>query len=254
MAAKGKATAVLTERRPNLWFTESALSEALARLDGADPELQMTESEATAFLEQFVDADGVEARRDEFAEFLLDGEMYVAAELSRAEWHTKRAAKVRAGLERMREQATAIMRSRGLKTLAGAERVLRLKDSPGSVDVTDPDAVPDEFWRIRQDADLTRLAAMFVIVQRCLCAAYGVEIVEGDGLPDHILADEDYTAAAGLWTEAKDERRAVDKNAVKAAWKEIGETKHRVDENGEVFETPTIPGVRREVTTKLVVE
>lgn len=244
---KADTAAVLERNRPNLWWTESKLGEAIARLEFEDPEEAMTEDEASLFIAEFVSPAAVEARRDEFARFLLAGDAAVVSKRAEAAALSgpilEQAERLARGLEKMRQQAIRLMQASGVAKLAGATYLLKLKDSPGSVEVVDEAEIPPEFWRTKSDADFVRIERLATIVQ-----LFAPETPTED---ERALLDE----CATLLAHAKAERRAVDKKLIQQEWKAFGDTFTVIDpETGEATEAPMVPGTRKSVTTKLLVE
>lgn len=254
MSTSTKGSAAVAPR-PRIWWTESALGEALARLGAVDPGEEMTESEAAEFLAQFVNPKAVVARRDEFAEFLLQADTLALAKRAHAAEIVKQAAAIEGGAERMRAQAVKLMQAANVRALEGSLYTMKLKDSRGRVDVTDEMAIPPEFWRVRQDEDLARLTWLTVTVEALVRAAIASEGLEGEALTAAADADEVVRTARQHLADATAERRAVDKTAIQAEWKANGETRSEVDpETGEVLTLPMVAGARKLVDTKLVVE
>jgi ubiquinone/menaquinone biosynthesis C-methylase UbiE len=85
MSTKTNGSAALAGPRPSLYWTESKLGAAIARLDAVDPDEQMSNEEASDFIAQFVNPEAVEARRDEFATFILEAESFADAKLAMAD-------------------------------------------------------------------------------------------------------------------------------------------------------------------------
>lgn len=249
---------VALEKKPALFFTESSLADALAKLDGADPLVQMGEDEAAAFLERFVNPAAVVERRDEFASFINDAEAYAAGKLALAEKYRAQGKRVLDGVERMKAAAMKLMVSLKVRALPGNDHVIKLKDSRGAVKVVDESQIPAEFFRVKHDDDLGRIRELQAIVRRALALSYGMpdddRIGEG-ALVDLLKSDEDWEACTAIVQAAESARRAVDKVSIQKEWKEHGETRSEVDQaTGEITETPMIPGVEKEVTTTLVIE
>lgn len=257
MSPKPKG-AVALERRPGLFFTESALADALTRLDGADPEAQMTEAQAGDFVAQFVSPEAVVERRDEFAEFVLSAEAYAAGKLLLAEKYRAQAGKVTLGVERMKAEAVRVMKLAMVHALPGNEHTINLKDSRGAVEIVNADEIPPEFFRVKVDDDLQRIRSLVSIVKRALGMAYGFTADDDHSvkmLASMLDDDADWAEAQGILEASEAARRAVDKTAIQKEWTANGEVRSQVDhESGEVVETPMVPGVRKEVTTKLVIE
>ena len=81
-------------------WTESKLGAAIARLDAVDPDEQMSNEEASDFIAQFVNPEAVEARRDEFATFILEAEAFADAKLTMADAIAAQAQRILKGVAR----------------------------------------------------------------------------------------------------------------------------------------------------------
>jgi hypothetical protein len=78
--------------------------------------------------------------------------------------------------------------------------------------------------------------------------------MKDDALDAAVKADEFVVEAKMLVENAISSRRAIDKKLIQAEWKANGETRETVDpETGECVNVPLIPGVHKQVDTKLVV-
>lgn len=254
MSTKTNGSAALAGTRPSLYWTESKLGAAIARLDAVDPDEQMSNEEASDFIAQFVNPEAVEARRDEFATFILEAEAFADAKLTMADAIAAQAQRILKGVARMRDEATKVMKAAGVKALSGATYTIKLKDSPGSVAVDDEAQVPPEFFRTKEDADLLaikRLAGVVVMLTRQALEDAGMK---DDALDAAVKADEFVVEAKMLVENAVSSRRAIDKKLIQAEWKANGETRETVDpETGECVNVPLIPGVHKQVDTKLVI-
>lgn len=246
--------AAMVAPKPSLWWTESKLGEGLAALQMKDPDGLMTEEQAREMVARYISPDAVVERREEFADFLREGDELVELKKRRAQALAVEAKQIEAALEDMRAQAVSVMKALGVKALAAGTYTLKLKDSLGSVIVDDPEQVPAEFWRIAMDNDLLVIRKLVELVEgQARKSAEGEGFTE-DALRVQVDMDEFVMSARWLLEEAEKPRRAVDKMMIKAEWKANGETRDEVDpETGEIKPAPMVPGVHKEVTTKLVV-
>ena len=216
-------THALESKRPSLWWTESKLGEALAKLAWTDPEGQITDVEADAFIATFVQPEALRAKRDEFATFVREAEGMLAGKRAEMEALAAQVRALEGGIEAMKLTAARIMDSAGRDALQGDKYVLALRRSRGAVVVDDADALPLRFWRVPVDADLERIRALVKMVQAPMDGA----------VVDRIRR------ALELLEAAESERRVVDKVGIQEHWKSAGEG--------------TVPGARREVALKLVI-
>lgn len=256
--------AALTGPRPNLWFTESALEHALQKLDERDPDGNLDVAGAESILKRYVDLKGAIEKRDEVAQFLIEARSLAAAKLAHADVLQKQAKGLLGGVESMEGAIVRLMKDVDTRALQGNLHVLKLKDSRGKVEVDDEAMIPEEFWRVKEDADLGRIRELADMVERFSRAAAIEDLrreLGGDSEPTAELVetwmaeDTDRMRANALLAEAVQVRRAVDKNAIQAEWKAHGETIEQSNaETGEITERPLVPGVRKDVTTTLVIE
>lgn len=216
----------LVGRKPSIWWTESKLGEALARLAYVDPEEEMTAEEGDAFIATFVQPEALRARRDEFAAFVIQAEAMLTAKRAELDALTRQAEALAHGIESMKHAAVEAMKARGVDALQGDRHVLKLRHSPGSVAVDDEGAIPEVFWTIGQDEDM-----------RAFEEIYGM--TEGRSTLDFQRIEEIVFAARAR-------RRRIDKKAIQEAWRNLGPS-----ETGHWAATP---GVHKEVATKLVIQ
>lgn len=255
MSAPAKGGAALTGPRPTLWWTESKLSQALARLEQADPDERMDEIAAREFIAEFVSPHAVAERRDEFASFVIEYEAIASAKTAQAEEILRQAAVIRLGIDKMRMHAVKAMQSADVRALAGATYVMKLKDSPGKVDVVDEALIPAEYWRVKTDDDYTRMLRLVTIVDM-LVRHSGTEVgLEGEALDAYVDADACAQEARAILEATETDRRAVDKKSIQAEWKANGEFRQEVNATtGEITKLPMVPGAKKVVDTKLVIE
>lgn len=256
MAPKKKPdTEILLGKRPSIWFTEGALAQALDQLESVDPDHQMTKEQAEEFIGDYVLGEAIE-RRDEVAEFILAAEALAQMKLQMASVYIDDSKRITAGVDRMRESVRDVMKRMGATKLAGHAHILKLKDSPGSVKVLDEDQIPEEFRPVKDDIDLQRIAQLTETVERQAREIYSLQGVEGEDADKAIDSDDNVIHARECLRLARLERVSISKKLIQAAWKENGgDTVGRTDpETGEIIETPLIPGVEKEVTTKLEIE
>lgn len=220
----------LVGRKPSIWWTESKLGEALARLAYVDPEDEMSAEQGDAFIATFVQPEALRARRDEFAAFVIQAEAMLAAKRAELDALTRQAEALAHGIESMKHAAVEAMKARGVDALQGDRHVLKLRRSPGSVAVDDEAAIPERFWTVYQDQDMEALEQILHIVHE-----HEVGWLKSE---DVCLGIEDEIAPIIEASRAR--RRRIDKKAIQEAWKESRET--------------FVPGVHKEVTTKLVIQ
>lgn len=250
---------VSRRRAPNLYLGESLLARAFGAIDEVDPDLALPAEEHAAIIRSYVDPAALAEKRDEFVEFVKDVAGVIDEKRARAKELQATAAAMESRVERMTQGLAHMMRDTGVAELNGDVWTIVLRRSPGSVEVLDQDAVPDEFWRVPDSVALVRLRGLVGTVKRLVLANHMRE----DGTLDLEAAgqDEDLLAADRVLAEAEDEVRTIDKKAIQAFWKEHGDTKHVIDvptQNGELAMTevsqvmvPTVPGTRKVVTLKL---
>lgn len=245
-------------RRPNLYRSEHALNTALEELDilampqAAYPD-SVSEPHADAIVARSLEAsDDAMHQRDEFARFIREAEAVASAKVAEAEAYAKplldEAERIRAGVERMKDSALRVMERLNLKELQGEAFTIKAKDSRGSVRVVDESAIPEKFWRVKHDEDLT---SMQLVAQRLeqmankMASPPYAEIVALAAFARAAL--EDMTAR----------RREVDKAAIQKAWREAGGPEMMAPvfkHSGPMTETvllPVVPGVEKEVATRL---
>lgn len=257
MATKKKPdTEILLGKRPSIWFTEGALAQALDQLESVDPDHQMTKDQADAFIGDYVLGEAIE-RRDEVAEFILAAEGLARMKTQIAGGYLEDAKRIMAGTERMRESVRDVMKKLGATKLAGQAHILKVTDSRGAVKVVDEDQVPLEFRPVKEDIDLQRIAELVETVIRQAQEIYSLQGVEGDDAKSAVASDANVLHAQEVLHLAREERRSISRSLIQAAWKENGGSNvlSEVDEKtGEVVETPLVPGVEKEVTSKLEIE
>lgn len=215
--------------RPSLWLSETRLREAFNALDRLDTEGTMTGEEAEAFLATFVDREAAIERRDEFADFILEGDALVAAKRARARALEREADQLETGLARMRESVCTLMERAGVDELRGRTYALKLHKSRGRCVVIHPEAIPPEYFRTSSDRDLEIIA----------------RLVE-------LAPDAHQEEALELLDEATRSRRAVDKTKIQETWKAAGGTDRiaHADGSAELL----VPGAVKEVDTTLQIK
>lgn len=233
--------AVALERRPNLAFTESRLARAIAVAEGAD-DGALSAEQLEGIVAEYVSMEAVAAERDHFAEWMLDAQRFVQLKKDRAAEILGSAIRLENRLASCATAVVQVMKKLGAKTLAGDEYTLKAVDSRGAVEVVDETAIPLEFKPVKSTPALERIRALASLVSQA---------AQSEDAADAMAFIHD---ADEIVKEAEEEARALSKTEIQKFWKEHGDTMQRVDEDGEVIELPTVPGVRKEVTTKLVIE
>lgn len=247
-------TEVLTGPRPSLHLTESRLERAFDALNAQDPDGHLTQAEAQEVIESFVSADSLAERRDEFAQFLIEAECFASSKEAHAKTLLQQASKVRAGIDRMKQGAVEIMKRVGVAALQGKLHVLKLKKSPGAVEIVDETIIPEEFWRSRQSPEFQRVLELASMVDRYARASMQ-EIVAGDLTDEVMAADEDWKRSQEILAAVQFEARVIDKKAIQDEWKANGEIRQESDQKtGEITESPMVPGARKNVTTDLKID
>lgn len=248
---------LLLAKKPTLHFTESAFAAAFDRLNDEDPELRLSPEQEQEVLAQWVNVDGVVERRDEFARFVIALRSMVEGKRKEGETILVQAAKLAVACERMEQAALRTMKALGAKALQGGAYLLKAKVSPGAVEIVDSAQVPEEFFRVKEDQELTIVRELVKLLEEQSRRLWAMELDsdEADVIDAALDEDGDVKRARFLLEGMTLERRAVDKKLVQAEWKAHGETIETSDAvTGEITERPLIPGVRKEVTTKLVIE
>jgi hypothetical protein len=240
-------------------MTEHRLHTAFRVMEAEDPDLEMTAEEAVAFVEQFVSIGFTKDRRDEFGDYVIEMQRFADAKALEAGRLIKQAAAIEAGIERMKQAVVRTFVALEVADVMGNHRRLRLKTGRGTVEVVDETQVPDEFFRIREDADwlaIDRLAKLVVQIMDGELDVFGEDVVNS------LVRAE----VVSLREAARIRRRAVDKKAIQAAWKEAGGAERVEPEQpaatfaadgglvyGSARMSPVVPGVEKRVTTTLEV-
>ena len=100
---------------------------AIARLDAVDPDEQMSNEEASDFIAQFVNPEAVEARRDEFATFILEAEAFADAEAHDGGRDRRAGTADPEGRRAHAGRTTKVMKAAGVKALSGATYTIKLE-------------------------------------------------------------------------------------------------------------------------------
>lgn len=245
--------ALEAKRTPSLYWTEGKLAEAHRMLEAEmEAKPNMTADEAAAFVAQIIPSLAVTSNRDAFARFLLEADAQAEAKNKIAEAYIEQANRIKRTLLTMRDSVTRSMRASGVEKLAGDEHVLVLRTGPPRVEVDDETRIPEAFMRTTVTKEGERIERLWVLM--LAITGYGVVAVTYE---DAAIMQE----AEGLVEQSRAERRAPDKNAIKAAWKEAGgvDAVEQIETAGvdgslvPATRAPVVPGCHMERTYSLEV-